>query len=87
MHTPQDAIAEACEVVGGQSELARLLELTPSAINQWCKGIREVPAERCPQIEDLTRARGKTVRCEVLRPDVRWDVLRSNPAMAVATQT
>lgn len=77
METPIDAISEACEVVGGQAELARLLELTPSAVNQWCRGLREVPAERCPQIEELTDARGRAVRCERLRPDVRWEVVRN----------
>lgn len=79
MNTPTQAIAEACEVVGGQAELARLLDLTPSAVNQWCRGLREVPAERCPQIEEQTRLRGKPVPCERLRPDVRWEVLRITP--------
>jgi DNA-binding transcriptional regulator YdaS (Cro superfamily) len=32
---------------------------------------RGVPAERCPDIERVTG-----VRCERLRPDVDWDVLR-----------
>lgn len=32
-----------------------------------------VPAEHCPAIE---RATGGKVRCEELRPDVAWEVLR-----------
>lgn len=34
---------------------------------------QNVPAEYCPAIE---RATGGMVRCEELRPDVEWDVLR-----------
>jgi len=34
---------------------------------------RNEPAERCPQIEQAT---GGLVRCEDLRPDVQWSVLR-----------
>jgi DNA-binding transcriptional regulator YdaS (Cro superfamily) len=69
--------------VGGQAELARALSITPAAVNQWCKGLREVPAERCPDIERLTReaaaGRGDAsliVTCEELRSDVPWHVLR-----------
>jgi DNA-binding transcriptional regulator YdaS (Cro superfamily) len=42
-------------------------------ISQWRNGIRPIPAERCPAIE---RATGGVVRCEDLRPDVDWAVLR-----------
>ena len=38
----------------------------------WQKRGR-VPAEHCPAIE---RATGGKVRCEDLRPDVDWSVLR-----------
>lgn len=63
--------------------MARALGITPAAVNQWCKGLREVPAERCPAIERLTRNKAAeqgdqelVVTCEELRPDVAWEVLR-----------
>lgn len=68
-----NAIQSACDAVGGQAELARTLNVSPSAIQQWRNGVRPIPAERCPLIE---RATGGVVRCEDLRPDVAWDVLR-----------
>jgi DNA-binding transcriptional regulator YdaS (Cro superfamily) len=67
--------------------MARSLGITPAAVNQWCKGLREVPAERCPAIERLTRevasAKGDSsliVTCEELRPEVDWAVLRKESA-------
>ena len=55
--------------------LAREIGVTPVLVSQWANGVRRVPAERCPQIE---RATGGLVRCEELRPDVDWAVLRGN---------
>ena len=50
------------------------------------KARRRVPAEYCPAIERFTRSvaaqRGDEsliVRCEDLRPDVAWGVLRGDP--------
>ncbi|WP_307608418.1 helix-turn-helix domain-containing protein [Variovorax boronicumulans] len=68
-----DAIRAAAEKVGGQASLARLLDVKPPTVNQWVKGERQVPAEQCPAIE---RATSGAVRCEELRPDVPWEVLR-----------
>jgi DNA-binding transcriptional regulator YdaS (Cro superfamily) len=71
--------------------MARALSITPGAVNQWCRGLREVPAERCPDIERLTREAAAAkfdqtliVTCEQLRPDVAWGVLReqTEPARA-----
>jgi DNA-binding transcriptional regulator YdaS (Cro superfamily) len=88
---PQLPIAKACHVVGGQAELARALGVTPAAVNQWCKGVRAVPAERCPAVERETRRvaadkgdPGLVVTCESLRPDVEWGVLRGEPRKASA---
>lgn len=75
------AISKACAVLGGQAMLARAIGVSPPTVNQWCKGIRPVPAERCPAIERVT---GGTVRCEDLRPDVDWSVLRTNLAVEKA---
>ncbi len=54
--------------------LANGLGVTPGAISQWISGLRSVPAERCPDIERLTHG---AVRCEELRPDIPWGVLRA----------
>ena len=73
MNPSKLAIERACGALGGQAALASHLGISPAAVNQWCTGERRVPAERCPVIERLT---GGLVRCEELRPDVEWDVLR-----------
>jgi DNA-binding transcriptional regulator YdaS (Cro superfamily) len=67
-----DSIVAACAAVGGQAAMARLLGVTPAAVGHWCSGVRQVPAERCPEIERATKG---AVRCEELRPDVAWGVL------------
>lgn len=73
------ALNRAVEIKGGVTALAKALGLKSHAvIQQW--RINQVPAERCPAIEEVT---GGKVRCEDLRPDVRWDVLRANPAPAL----
>ncbi|RST54125.1 transcriptional regulator [Variovorax sp. DXTD-1] len=68
-----NSIRKACEVLGSQTALAKALEVTPAAVNQWISGARPIPAEKCPAIERATKGQ---VRCEDLRPDVAWDVLR-----------
>lgn len=51
--------------------LAHALGLERGVVNHWK---RRVPAEWCPEIERITDGQ---VRCEELRPDVSWGVLRS----------
>jgi DNA-binding transcriptional regulator YdaS (Cro superfamily) len=67
------AVRAAADKVGGQAALARILGVKAPTVNEWVKGHARVPPARCPQIE---RATGGAVRCEDLRPDVAWDVLR-----------
>lgn len=65
-------IKRAISAMGGVAETVRKLGLNGHAtVYQWTK--TQVPAERCPQIEAAT---GGLVRCEDLRPDVAWAVLR-----------
>lgn len=64
----------AADIVGSQAALAHLLGVSKGAVNQWKDPDRKVPAEHCPLIE---RATGGRVRCEQLRPDIEWSVLRS----------
>ena len=72
---PMKAIIDAASAVGGKAQLARLLNVTPATVSQWVTETRPIPAERCPQIELVT---GGVVRCEDLRPDVNWAVLRES---------
>ncbi|MBE5252954.1 transcriptional regulator [Kosakonia cowanii] len=67
------ALKQACSRVGGQASMARCLGVSSPTINQWVKGIRQIPAERCPEIEKATNG---VVTCEELRPDVNWSYLR-----------
>lgn len=79
--TTQHPIKKAVEAVGNIATLARHLHVTPPTVHQWISGVRPIPAERCPQIE---RATGGAVRCEDLRPDVDWAVLRSSAVETAA---
>ena len=60
-------ISAACRIVGSQAALARLLGVSTPTVNQWVKGTRRVPEERCSEIEEAT---GHRVTCEQLRPDL-----------------
>ncbi len=75
-----DALKRAIQHAGGQSALARAIAVSPQAISNWiARG--NVPAEHCPAIE---AAMPGVVRCEDLRPDVAWSVLRSSHEQAAA---
>lgn len=71
MFTPVD---RAVEILGTQALLAAALGVSKSAVGQWKEEGRRVPAEHCPVIERLTNG---AVRCEELRPDIEWQVLRN----------
>lgn len=66
---------------GTAIRLAKDIGAFSSDMSSWTTGKRPVPAERCPQIEAAT---GGLVRCEDLRPDVQWSVLRNTPELAPA---
>lgn len=71
MTTELTPINRAIEQAGGITALARALKLSGHAVvHQW--RLTRVPAEQCPDIEALTG-----VKCEELRPDVNWAVLRA----------
>lgn len=61
---------------GSSETLAYALGVHSVQISQWKTGARQVPAERCPDIEAATDG---LVTCEELRPDVNWAVLRAVP--------
>lgn len=73
MTTKIHPIKRAAHILGGQSELARLMGVTPGRVSQWATTDR-VLADYCPRIERLTNGQ---VRCEDLRPDVDWAYLRA----------
>ena len=62
------ALGRAIDLLGGQSETARKLDVHQSRVNNWLHRDRQgVPAEYCHRIEQLTDGR---VQCHELRPDV-----------------
>ena len=74
------ALQRAADLLGGQSALALACGYEDRRhVWPWFNSARRVPAEKCPAIE---RATGGAVRCEELRPDVAWSVLRSQPTPA-----
>lgn len=80
--SPIQAVQQAAALVGGVTVLARLVGVSGPAVTQWASGMRRVPAERCPLIERATQGQ---VRCEILRPDVDWSVLRSPSPLLPST--
>lgn len=68
-----DPIEVAARIMGSQTALAQALGITKGAVHQW--KLNGVPAERCPDVELVTHGR---VRCEQLRPDVKWWVVRGH---------
>jgi len=79
--TTPNPVERAIAALGSATALAKRLEVSSAAVGQWKTGERRVPAERCPEIE---RATAGVVRCEELRPDVAWDVLRLQTGQAIA---
>lgn len=62
----KQALEKACDLLGGQSALARLCGVTQQAVHQWVV-TGKCPAKRAVEIE---RATWGKVRCEQLRPDL-----------------
>lgn len=78
--TPDETPLErAIRLADGMTALARKLNERGhdikghATVYQWKVG--RVPADYCPDIEAITG-----VRCEELRPDVNWSVLRKAKA-------
>ncbi len=68
----------AIESAGNANRLAKGIGVPAQSVLFWRDGDRRIPAEYCPRIEAFTG-----VRCEDLRPDVQWSVLRT-PEKAAA---
>lgn len=77
----KEALKRAAEVLGGQAAIAVLAGYKHrQAIWPYFNTERVIPAELCPAIERATTEAGSPVRCEELRPDVDWSVLRGTKA-------
>lgn len=68
-------LEEAARICGSEAALARQLNVSRGALNQWKEEGREVPAKHAPIIEKLTG-----VRCELLCPSVDWSIVRKAAA-------
>lgn len=66
--TPVD---RAIDAAGSVSNLAAMIGIRQQAVSNWRSRGSKIPAEYCPVIE-----RELGIRCEELRPDVAWEVLR-----------
>jgi len=77
-----DVINEVFNKSGGASALARTLGIAASTPIMW-RSRGRIPAEYCPAIEAATG-----VRCEDMRPDVNWAVVRgaAQPELAAPAQ-
>lgn len=71
MDTPKTPIEVACDLMGSQAAMARILGVTPAMVNQLTKGHRPVPIEHCLAIESATNGK---VKREELRPADFWRI-------------
>ncbi|WP_041702803.1 helix-turn-helix domain-containing protein [Pseudogulbenkiania sp. NH8B] len=65
-------IRQLIKECGGAKRVAEELGITDRAVNNWIYR-QQIPAEYCPTLERLTSGK---YRCEQMRPDVEWSVLR-----------
>ncbi|MGA3827367.1 transcriptional regulator [Pseudomonas chlororaphis] len=66
---PAEAALAAAKILGSKAEMARLLDVRPPTVSQWCSGERPIPAARAVQIENLTQGQ---VKRESLCPGFPW---------------
>lgn len=74
LNSGEAAARKAIQILGGPVKAALVLKVKGGrhqTVQSWLKN--RVPAEHCPAIEQATAG---AVRCEDLRPDVPWGVLR-----------
>ena len=76
------ALDAAIAYLGGMTKFAAAIGTKRQLVQGWRDPDRRfaTPAEHCPAIE---RATGGAVRCEELRPDVEWAVLRQSVGEAL----
>lgn len=75
-----EPLKKAIQIIGGQTATAKAVGrgLKQAHVWGWLNSPNPdttPPAEYCPALERATHG---AVKCEELRPDVEWHVLRSN---------
>ena len=65
-----EKVRDAAEVLGSQDKLARILEVTTSAVFNWCRGKYMPSPENCLKIEKATNGK---VKARDIRPDFDFD--------------
>lgn len=73
----QIAAEEAIATLGGPVQAAVKLNVPGhryQTVQSWLRN--RIPTDYCPLIEEETEKAGRVVRCERMRPDVAWHVLR-----------
>ena len=71
-----NALTQAIEEIGGQTELAKQLGTSVQAVNNWTRR-GSVPPEYAPVIEVLTEGK---VKADDLCPQVPWGMVRDSRA-------
>lgn len=75
-----ESIQKAIDFFGGsQVELAKALNVSKSQVWQWLNNINSISLEKIIMLEEKTNG---FIRCEDLRPDINWSVLRSKKHIA-----
>ncbi|WP_329867198.1 transcriptional regulator [Stenotrophomonas hibiscicola] len=81
-------IAAAVEKAGtGQAGLARLLGVSPQAVNQWVNGNRPVPPRHVLAIEKATGVSRHELRPDVFGPDAASERAEQPPTVAEQIRT
>jgi DNA-binding transcriptional regulator YdaS (Cro superfamily) len=80
--TPYQALVSATEVAGSQSAMARICEVTQTAVWKWLQSSKRLPAEYVLRVEAATG-----VPRHLLRPDIYPLDLPPIPASAIAEPT
>lgn len=77
--TPFEALKRAIEILGSQSELARLCEVSPTAVWKWVQSSKRLPAEYVLRVADATGILIHSLRPDIypvnLVPDPRWTII------------
>lgn len=62
--TPYEALCTAIDILRSQAALARVCEVSPTAVWKWVQSSKRVPPEFVLRVEDATG-----IPCYVLNPD------------------